>query len=625
MREVMTVRIKTACSVSLAAVLATVMGCADRVVVERVHPAVTLRAQLNTRLTSNALSAQTQTALWMLDLERTYSVDPDRVIRDLATLAETEPDARWRIAAAELLLDQAERANGADLSLYLACAEEADREIRRATAQQGGLLDARTEFASDLYHRAVSRYVELAGKDRLHRDETRWKGRGGAFTVRIEPPAAEAPAAWQSVDRSRWRVTYFDQLVPTDALRVFGMETHHRIDAYGAPVVAIRNQDDAQPPRQEAHIPPEGAIYPATAVLRFAGKGRCVLELWNTDVVSSISRHGVELRLSTDTTAPIATLFARTQLALDGQRGLFNVEQYLRRAGIYLHEPFDPQKIPVLLIHGLRSSPMTWRGMLNDLRSEPELRRRFQFWMFYYPTGLPIPRSAALLRAELSRLWAQLDPERTSSGRRQMVLIGHSMGGLLAKAICQRSESTLWNSLHPDPFDAIDAPAEVRAHLEAVFFYEANPDVTRAIFIASPHAGSPLASSLGGRLGDALIELPDEFDPIDRWFEQERRQRSIGLEYQLGRGVPSSIDDLQPDSPHLRAYQHMPIDPRVTYHVIYGNVGDGSDGVVPVESARFRGAASERGVDADHSVHTHPLAIREVRRILKTHLRENGE
>ncbi len=582
-------------------------GCARDVRVQRADPSSTLREQLTTRLTSERLSGLTRDALAMASLDRLAREEPLEAIDRLRELAKSEPDAAWRLAASELLLDAAEDASPPDASLYLASAFEADLEVRRAVAQGGGLLDERTEFAADLYHRAISRWLSLSSQVWLRDDVAESvDGVGGTFSLAFDG----------SPSSSSFAVGDFDSLVPADQLRVLGMRTHHRLDAYGVPVVAIREQADAQPPRSEAFIPPEGLIVPATVTLRFDSPSDVAIELWNPDRVRAIERHGAPLRLSTDTTAPIAELFSRAELARTGARGMTDVGEYVSRIGIYLHEPFDPQKIPVLLVHGLRSSPVTWRDMLNDLRADHVLRERFQFWMFYYPTGLPVPRSAAYLRRELAEIRSLFDPNGLNPRMSEMVVVGHSMGGLLTKANVQSSGDALWHSLHPEPFDEIDMPPGVRDHIREVFFYDADEGIARVVFIATPHAGSTMATSWIGRLGDSLVDLPDEFDDVDEWFASERQRLDPSEEYQLTSGVPSSIDDLRPGAPHLRAYSSIPMRTGLPFHVIAG----GQDSIVPLDSSMLEGADSAIIVDAGHNAHTHARAIREVRRILLLHL-----
>ncbi len=597
----------------LAVVLAmSGVACAPDVTVRRVDPATTLRDQLRTRLVSGELSSFTRNALGQLDLRAAARTDPVAAAERLAALAADEPDAPWRLAAAELYLDAAERTAPGDPSLDLACAQQADLEIARAIAEQGGLLDTRTEFAADLLHRAVSRFVDATQERWLDGAAVVVEGAGGRFRVALAAP-----------DDRRWDPRRFDALQPTDGLRVDGMRNHHRLDAYGAPVVAIREQRDAEPPRSDPFRPPEGAIEPATVTLAFDGDDVSI-ELWRIDRVATIQRHGGALRLSTDVTAPIGVLFGRTELGREARRGMTEVGSGLRRIGVYLHEPYDPEKIPVLMVHGLRSSPLTWRDLLNDLQADPRIRANYQFWMFLYPSGLPVPRSASYLREHLARVRDHFDPHRDDPGMRRMVVIGHSMGGLLTKALVQTSGDALWNSLHPVPFQSLAAPAEVRDHLETVFFYDADPDVQRVVFIATPHRGSRIASSFVGRLGDALVELPRDLTRIDEWFDGEADRVDATEAHQVTRGVPSSIDDLQPDAPHLRAYLETPIREGVRVHTIIGAARGDSDGVVPVESARLADADSELVVAAGHDAHMHPLAIREVRRILLEHLEAAG-
>ncbi len=590
-------------------------GCSETVSVRRADPAPLLADQLNTRLVGDSISSTTRGALRELDLVDRARRDPLEAIGALIREGEADPGGAWRVAAAELLLDYSERPGIRDVTLDLACAAQADRQIRYAIEEGGGLLGSETEFAADLYHRAVSRVIVQVGA-RLAAGETLIELRGalGEWRLLVETPSAS--------DRAMLDPGRFDELVPADTMRIAGLAARHRVDAYGSPVVAIREQARGDPPRSEAFVPPEGEILPATATIRFDDDRVGVLELWNPDLVGSVERHGGLLRLSSDVTAPIAELFARTRLSEEGRGGMLRADRYVDRIGVYLHEPYDPAKIPLLMVHGLRSSPITWRNMLNAVRGDPVLRARYQVWMFLYPTGLPVFRSASHLREELSRVCDHFDPEGDDPWRGRMVVVGHSMGGLLTKMLVQDPGDRLWASLTPESFEELDAPEDVRAHFSRVFFYRSNPDVSRVVFIATPHGGG-MADSALGRLGDALVRLPGEFSPIDDWFATERRVRGASVDdsvYQVARGMPTSIDDLSPSSPHLRAIRELPLRAGVVAHAIIGDGGGDSDGVVPVASARFDGAVSELVVNAGHNAHEHPLAIREVRRILHEHL-----
>src|SRR5205807_1028895 len=107
---------------------------------------------------------------------------------------------------------------------------------------------------------------------------------------------------------------------------------------------------------------------------------------------------------------PVAYFLAHSDLQ-GAVSNFFNADRLQGRTGIYLTEPYQPGKIPVLFVHGLLSDPLTWATMFNDLRADPELRARYQFWFYFYPTGIPYLETAAELRRELAELRAALDPE----------------------------------------------------------------------------------------------------------------------------------------------------------------------------------------------------------------------
>src|SRR5690606_27678606 len=99
--------------------------------------------------------------------------------------------------------------------------------------------------------------------------------------------------------------------------------------------------------------------------------------------------------------------------------------------GLYMLEPYNRNKIPVLMVHGFWSSLITWMEMFNDLRGVPEIRDNYQFWFFLYPTGQPFWLAAAQLREELDTALNELDPHGVNPALRHLVLVGHSMGGLV--------------------------------------------------------------------------------------------------------------------------------------------------------------------------------------------------
>jgi pimeloyl-ACP methyl ester carboxylesterase len=294
-----------------------------------------------------------------------------------------------------------------------------------------------------------------------------------------------------------------------------------------------------------------------------------------------------------------------------------------KAAGLSLVHPYIRGKIPVVLIHGLGSSPRSWARMIEGLEADPILRANYQFWTFGYPTGEPIPYSASVLRQALVLARAQYDPDGSDPAFGRMVLIGHSLGGLLAKLMGQDSRSRLWETVSAQPPDRLDGPAEARECLRQALFFKPLPGVRRIIFIATPHRGSRLNRGAIHALGSRLIR---HADPLQHAYESLLTSNRPDFFLDTFReGLPTSVDQLTWDHPLLLALVDVGIDPAVTYHSIIADLGDplrpgGTDGVVPYASAHLDGAASELLIHDGHLCQADSLVIRECGRILSEHL-----
>jgi hypothetical protein len=303
--------------------------------------------------------------------------------------------------------------------------------------------------------------------------------------------------------------------------------------------------------------------------------------------------------------------------------GLLRPDSPKHLSGLYMLEPFQPNKIPVLMIHGLWSGPFTWMEMFNTLHRSAELRANYQFWFYTYPTGEPFWDSAAELRRTLARLRTTLDPERRDLALDQMVLVGHSMGGLIARLQTISSGDDFWRLVSDRPFSQLKADAGLRADLADIFFFEPNPSVRRVVEIATPLRGTKVSNETTQWIGRRLIARPK--DEVASTKDLLAANPGFFPPSSLLR-VSTSIDSLSPQCTFLPAMLHAPHAPWVTYNTIIGQlpehdllgrvVGD-SDGLVPLASSHDDQAESEVVVPADHmAVQRHPLTILEVRRIL---------
>jgi triacylglycerol esterase/lipase EstA (alpha/beta hydrolase family) len=274
----------------------------------------------------------------------------------------------------------------------------------------------------------------------------------------------------------------------------------------------------------------------------------------------------------------------------------------------------------VVFVHGTASSPARWAEMTNELMNDPVLGQRYQFWFFLYNTGNPVAYSAMGLREALQHIVADVDPKGKDPALRQMVVIGHSQGGLLTRLMATGSGTRFWDNVSEQPFDQVEMPAETRQLLREGMFFDPVPAVRRVIFIATPHRGSFRATNFVVNLIQRLVRLPGTLVTQLQGLLAEPAFAEL-----RGRGLPTSVENMSPGNPFLVAYNEISIDSRVTAHSIIAVRGDGpilgkTDGVVAYESAHLEGVASEKVVRSGHSTQGHPETIEEVRRILREHV-----
>jgi pimeloyl-ACP methyl ester carboxylesterase len=393
----------------------------------------------------------------------------------------------------------------------------------------------------------------------------------------------------------------------------------NRTDGLGAPLIAVGKKRT-----DKRHF----LTVPATVFLRVTGdvtawsRGAltATLELYSPFDTSWLQVAGQPVPLEADTTAPIAyELNDDFVWSLGWEQFFSGVE--LIKSGLYSMQPYQPGRMQVVFVHGTLSSPVWWAEMWNTLRADSLLRSRAQFWNFIYNSGNPISVSAKKLRTSITEEAARLDPEGRDPGLQNIVVIGHSQGGLLARMTATEVGNRLWHVDTDKDLDELDIPDEVREGLRQAYFYPPLSCVKRVVFLSTPHRGSYRIGSFVRRLAGWFISLPGK--AID--LSVKALTHPFVGELNDVPTLRTSIDGMSPDNKYLLAIADAPFAPGVKAHSIIAIKGDdeppeGSDGVVTYRSAHLSQVDSELIVRCGHSSQVEPASIEEVRRILLEHL-----
>ncbi|MCP4189809.1 MAG: alpha/beta hydrolase [Planctomycetaceae bacterium] len=415
-------------------------------------------------------------------------------------------------------------------------------------------------------------------------------------------PATYTAFAWQPAD--------FQEFTLVGGQNSENISNYHRFAGVGVPLV-IDGKTEPKPAFMRA-----SHSFAATLVLRPQPTGEWTFAFYDPLHVQRIAIGDQEVPIVRDLTAPFA------ERLIDSDRnsiqGLLRPDNPIDKARLLMIEPYQPGRIPIVFIHGLASDRFTWADMANDIRAETEIIDRYQILAFQYPTGRPFLESAAKLRHELKRLRQAANPTGQDIAFDQMVLVGHSLGGLVAKLQVTYSEQTLWKAVAYEPLDSICAPPAIKDRLGNAFFFDPVPCVRRVVFIATPHLGSSYARRCIGRVTSSLVKP----DPSQVELHRKLILANPGVfTGQMRSRIANSVDLLEPDNRLLLAISRLRYSSQVRYHSIIGTgyhmKGGEGDKVVLVKSAEQAGAASQKLVVAKHSeVHRTPQAAAELTRIL---------
>lgn len=221
-----------------------------------------------------------------------------------------------------------------------------------------------------------------------------------------------------------------------------------------------------------------------------------------------------------------------------GGIGYWEPLTFIREIGfcLFFLEQYDPQKIPVVFVHGALGTPLGWQESITCLD-----RQRFQPWLYYYPSGLRLEQSGNALHKMVASLYRHY-------GFSEIHVVAQSMGGLVARSFIQQisaddrsplvksfiSISTPWNGHKMSAHGVASAPAVIPS------WYDMTPNSS---FIEGLYERS-LPDSLNHYLlfsykgdcslmlenNDGTVELSSQLD----WRAQSGAARLLGYDEDHG-------------------------------------------------------------------------------------------
>ena len=605
------------------AALSLALGCASPTGIRRVDA-----REVHRTLTANVLSAgepsvPTWQTLQRLGLRELFERDPAAGIAALHEKLRDQPSSGSRLfALAELSFWLGEKTK--DRSRYLLAAVYAYAFLFPPPGQDPpDATDPRYRVACDLYNRGLT---EGMSAEKLQGDD--WAGEDVAL------PIGDIDIAFDrhELEWAGWRLGDF---LPAAYFEVRGLRNRYRYPGIGAPLVASLAVpvDGLDAARRRAHIAKRLKV-PVSGFLRIddpraglvTGHLAARLELFTQDEATSVEVEGKRVPLEFETSSALAYSLDGPPIWWQELRGFLygGVLPRLTAAAkdqiLFLH-PYRPGRIPVVLVHGTASSIVRWAELVNELEADRAISAHYQLWLYRYDSGNPIPFSGGLFRQALADTVKELDPDGRDPALQQMVVIGHSQGGLLTKLTVVDSGDAFWNGISRRPFAQMNLDAQEREVIGRSTFFTPLPFVKTVVFIATPHRGSYLTLERLGRWVASLVEVPNGLAQLT--LDVVTRNQNDLLIRALDR-PPTAFDNMTPKNPFLTTLAGLPIAAGVDAHSIIAVEGDGppergADGVVKYESAFLDGVQSTLVVRSGHSCQGNPSTIEEVRRILREH------
>lgn len=392
----------------------------------------------------------------------------------------------------------------------------------------------------------------------------------------------------------------------------------------GLPLIVYRK------PRPRLNIEPE-KFYPphwkfaATAVARLVpdenGGLRPVIELVDPLENDQVTVGQATWPLARDITTPVIHLLSHSGYRDKSRQGLFRPQSLTDEEGVTLVHPYRPGRIPLVLIHGMGCSPRIMADIANSVHADPVLSRRYQVMIVYYTTGDTILQDAEVIRRAFRAMRAHYDPAGADAAWDQSVVLGHSLGGPIARLLTSHSDHQFEELLFTRPWNELAMSDQLRHASESAIFFEPVAEMKRVIYLAATMRGSRIADQVEARALSAVLPRRMLLEAFYNEIVTNNGREAFQPAYRDR--MPSSIDNQSPESPMLLVTNQLRQNADVRSHAIQANITPilprqaSTDGLVPFESSYIDEAVSQVVLPLQDHFCTHdPRTLGEIRRIL---------
>jgi len=206
-----------------------------------------------------------------------------------------------------------------------------------------------------------------------------------------------------------------------------------------------------------------------------------------------------------------------------GMLGMWQPFEFVQQDnhGIFFLEPYDPNKIPILFVHGLTGSGGDWRTVIKNLD-----REQFQPWILQYPSGLHLSLVGRVASEGITKL-------KLRYKFKKLYVVAHSVGGLVSRSLINHHIQQT-NHSNIEMFVSISAPWE--GHSVAGSGAKNAPVVAPSWYDIAPN--SPFLTSLTQEPLPSNIEFDLLFSYraprlIDNAIHQSNSDGSVTVKTQL--------------------------------------------------------------------------------------------